>query len=521
MELSKSGWVARGIAFSVIYCAAYLAAWYQSLDQWFLPTGLRVAALLFLPYRYWPFLFLGDAAGLLEIRGAKAERYGELWAYLSPFLLAPMISVAPALLRTRFRRFGDNVAYLPILVAAISIWSSFCKIALNYALAGPIPEHLADTFHKYVVGDCLGMLIVVPLFLVWKSRNEPGFSKNKFLLDSTIAISMITTMAIASIPATTSPYLRQLFLVMEIVPAAGMTFLHGWRGAALGITATNLAIGLSLPHFDQMRAHDPDSFIAQQILVFSAMAFFALGAAITRLYDRARALGVAEAHALSIAQSSFMSTEHNLREKMLYMAQMQMGFDDYRKRMIAKLRAAGHYAAAMELNAEGVEQMALFERQSAALYPIQIERQGLYAALHAEAFTKLWAGETEVMLFVKGQPRDLSINLQIAAYRCICNAFALLAEERPNQYKIKARVWCYKGYRGIAVSVIGRCTRNAEPSSSSTLAALELEGRVKAYGGATSRRRPCRINFFVSEASSEPTRFTSKIDESDATPSLG
>lgn len=513
MERMKSGWMLKGIAFSAAYCAVYLLAWYQSLDQWFLPTGLRIAALLFLPYRYWPFLFLGDAAGLLKIRGAKAEQYGELWAYVSPFLLAPMISLAPALFRTHLKRFGDDVRWLPIIVVAISVWSSFCKIALNYALSGPTSAHLADTFHKYTVGDSLGILIVVPLLLVWKSRHQDGFSKNRFLLDASIAIAMIATMAIASLPASTSPSLRQLFLVMEIVPAAGMTILHGWRGAALGITATNLAIGLSLPHFDQMRAHDPDSFIAQQILVFSAMAFFALGAGITRLYDRARALGISEAHALSLAQSSFLSTEHNLREKMLYMAQMQMGFDDYRKRMIARLKASGHHAAAMDLNAEGVEQMALFERQSAALYPIQIERQGLYAALHADAFSRLWAADTEVMLFVKGQPKNLSVNLQLAAYRCICNAFALLRECRPDQYKIKARVWRYKGSQGIAVSVIARSTGVADPSSSSTLAALELEGRVKAYRGAASHRQACRINFFVSEPIGEKTEASQSIDE--------
>ena len=40
---TKSGWVVKGIAFSAIYCAAYLVAWYHSLDQWFLPTGLRIA----------------------------------------------------------------------------------------------------------------------------------------------------------------------------------------------------------------------------------------------------------------------------------------------------------------------------------------------------------------------------------------------------------------------------------------------------------------------------------------------
>ncbi|MBN8502382.1 MAG: MASE1 domain-containing protein [Sphingomonadales bacterium] len=512
MEQMKSGWVAKGIAFSVIYCAAYLVAWYHSLDQWFLPTGLRVAGLLLLPYRYWPFLFLGDAAGLLEIRVPKADRYGALWAYLSPFLLAPLISIAPAILRTRLKRFYGDVAWLPLVIIAISFWSSLCKIAVNYALSGPTVPDLPETLGKYVVGDCFGILLVYPPILIWRGNHSDGFDRRKFIIDTSVLAGTMIVILLTTLPLKSNTPLKQLLLVAPMLPVALITLVHGWRGAAIGITSANLLIGVSLREIYSPAAYDQHSFFTQINIAVFCISLLELGAMISKLYERARRLGIAESHAHALAQSSFLSSEQSLKDKLKYMAQMQMGFDEYRRKLIVHLRESGHYAAAMELNAEGVEQMAWFERQSAALYPLQLERQGLYAALHSHAFSELWAGDAEVMLLVKGQPKSLSLDLQLSAYRCICNSFALLSECAPDLLKVRARVWRYRGHRGIAVSIIGRATKHQESSSSSTLAALELEGRVKAHNGAVSRRSACRINLFMSEVDIELAPITGRVE---------
>lgn len=58
----------RGMLISVCYCLVSLILWRLSIDQWYLPVGLRVVALLFRPYREWPFLLLGDAAAMLVLR---------------------------------------------------------------------------------------------------------------------------------------------------------------------------------------------------------------------------------------------------------------------------------------------------------------------------------------------------------------------------------------------------------------------------------------------------------------------
>lgn len=58
----------RGMLISVCYCLVFLMLWRFSLDQWYLPVGLRVVTLLYRPYREWPFLLAGDAAAMLFLR---------------------------------------------------------------------------------------------------------------------------------------------------------------------------------------------------------------------------------------------------------------------------------------------------------------------------------------------------------------------------------------------------------------------------------------------------------------------
>ena len=85
----------RGALISVCYCLAFLSLWYCSIDQWYLPVGLRVITLLLRPYREWPFLLAGDAAAMLWLRLplSYSQGYELSWAYVTPLVHAPMIAL--------------------------------------------------------------------------------------------------------------------------------------------------------------------------------------------------------------------------------------------------------------------------------------------------------------------------------------------------------------------------------------------------------------------------------------------
>ncbi|WP_192820369.1 MASE1 domain-containing protein, partial [Xanthomonas oryzae] len=62
------GWLKsaiRGLLTATAYSIGFHLAWQCSLDQWYLPAGLRIAALLFSPSRLLPWILLGDVAALL------------------------------------------------------------------------------------------------------------------------------------------------------------------------------------------------------------------------------------------------------------------------------------------------------------------------------------------------------------------------------------------------------------------------------------------------------------------------
>ena len=502
MERIKGSDIAKGLALATAYCGAYLASWYLSLDQWFLPAGLRAAALLFLPTRYWPYAFAGDAAALLVIRGPKAEVYSEEWAYLSPLLLMPLIALPVVMLRKHLGNLRQKWKWLPMIALGLAIWATVCNLTLNVVLAGPGADEPTSALHDYfriAVGQFLGIMLLVPPLFVWSRRRESAQQGWGLLRDMVLAGGVLAFLYSAVVvPGGVSPEVTQGLLMMMILPAAGLTLIHGWRGAALGTVMVNVTIGLTLVRVNIPGAHDSVAFIAQQALAVVGSALLVLGTVISEHHERAQRSGLAEQDALRLAHSSFQSAEHMLREHLLYMAQMQMMLDDERKELAAWLKSRGHYEAAMDINSRGVMHRRVFDEQALALYPIRIEEQGLYAVVHSEAFSDFWAGQAEVLYSLRGQPRDLSVELQLTAYRCLCHAMALFSECEPAEVRIKMRVWRGARRRGIVLFIDAVPGAAAQPSQAGVAAAGLLAARVKAHGGVV-RRHGHRVGVLLTE----------------------
>jgi MASE1 len=499
VEQTKWSGFAKGLVIAAAYCGAYLILRQLSFNQWFLPAGLRTACLLLVPYRYWPYLFAGDAAALLVLRGPTAGDYSPQWAFLSPFLLILAISIVPLAVRKRLKSINALTRSLPVVAMSMAVWSSSCNMALNYYLNGPVPLVTFENFTRYVVGDFMGILMVIIPCLLWLRRGLGIANPRKLGQDAALAVATIATMYLVATATPDSQHLfRQFVLLMMVLPAVVLTFIHGWSGAAIGIFAVNLAMSQTLTYTGVPGQHDQAVFFAQEGLVIAAITLLTLGFRIAENYDKARQAGVAQSEALVIAQKSFLSSEQMLREHMLYMAQMQLSFDDERKDTVEWLKARGHAQAAMDLNARGMSSRRTFDERAPALYPLRIEQEGLYAVLHAESFTNFWGAGAEVYLGYKGQPKRLSVDLQLAAYRCICHAMAQLSESEPSEYRISMRIWHFGSRRGISVAVTVDPTAQSRVTPAAVAASAILDARVKAYGGVT-KREPHRVRVFLSE----------------------
>ena len=384
MEDAKWSDTAKGLVLSAAYCASFLGAWCLSFDQWYLPAGLRAVSLLFVPYRYWPYLFAGDAAALLVMRVPKAEQYSTLWAYLSPFLLMPMVSSLALLLRNKFKTDQDKTRWLPLAALSIAVWSSISNMILNYCLYGPRASVSFANLYKFSVGDYLGILMVALPVLLFLGRNNGQVKPRHAVRDTLIAGAAIFTLyCVAAVPALEAAFHQGLLMLM-LLPVVGLTFRHGWRGAAIGILAVNIVTAMKIPYMNTPGTYDAEIFVTQQALAIAATGLLMLGTVISDLFDKARVAGVAEKEALLLAQNSFLSSESKLRDQVIYMAQMQLRLDDYRDELVTWLKQHRHFEAAMDLNNCGVAHAQLFDQQALALYPMRIEAQGLYAVLNAD-----------------------------------------------------------------------------------------------------------------------------------------
>ncbi len=493
-------WI-KGIALTALYCPAFLLAWYLSVDQWYLPAGIRAVALFFLPYRYWPYVYAGDAMAYLFLRIPKAGKYSEQWAYLSPLLLAPTISIVPFIFRQMLGDLTESIRWISIVALATAMWSAVTNLLINRMLIGPINSDTLDDFLRWSIGDYIGMLVIVsPLLLVLNKRDQLH-SPRQFWRDSALAAAFMIGLILAVHAEYAKPVLRQALLMLMIAPGVALTIRHGWRGAALGVSAAAIAVGLTLPYvgFDVfVGAHDATTFVAQLALTISSTALLVLGVIISDHYGKARQLGIAEGHALRIARTGFLSSERLMRDRVVAMAQAQSRIDESHKALIQLLKEKGHSTAAMELTRHGAIHAQQFNEYVSAIYPVRIEQQGLYDALQSSAFSSIWTGGTPVRYMLSGRAKRLSVDTQLTAYRSACNAIALLGACNPRRFVIRARAWRFFDAQGITLSVTAVGATEAAPLNSDTPGSLELEGRIKANGGIL-RFRPSAVSFLLSE----------------------
>jgi hypothetical protein len=251
-------------------------------------------------------------------------------------------------------------------------------------------------------------------------------------------------------------------------------------------------------------SHDEVVLYAQFWILLSSTVFLLLGSQITRHYQKAIASGFAEQEALNLARMSLLSNEPAVRDQLIVMASMQVLMDGERDLLAKDLRANGKHREAMELHRRGVEHRQLFEVQALVVYPIGIECDGLFGVLDTTTFRESRASGVEVrFLFGRIDPRTLSEELQVSAYRCLCHAIDHLSDWEPTRYRLRLRVWHGRVLRGLYLSVDIDTEYEREPTPHGESAALLLDARVKAHGGML-RRTPRRIRLLLSEPVEEP-----------------
>lgn len=486
-----------GLVLAVIYAFACWGARKLSLDQFYLPAGIRVAALLLCPPRLWPYLFLGEYAYFAQMRYPMVEKYGLTWVILASVSLMPTVAM---IVRLHRRMVATTTqAWLLSVGATSAVAVTSLNLVLMHLL-WPTPDvPLLTGAARYIVGDFIGILTVVPLALLWASRRAELPWTGRFLTPSiaALALMILTGIASALIPEESATAKSSLQLLMAL-PAIALTCLLGWRGAAIAVPSLNLIIGLTTPKPYPL-AFDATTFTTQMVMAVASIALLLFGSRITHYYHRYRIRDDGERNALKLARNSHIASEKGLRERALHIRKLGDGIEVSLREVVNWLKLQGHHEIASGLLNTAAVHSHQFRTQASMVYPTTLDHLGLYVALQAGGVRESWDQSNRMTRpRLEGDPCMLSTGLQLAAYRALTEAVSLLLEHEFGQIVVRARCGRFGSRRGILIVVA--LLDSVQPLSGTTVAMVDehLAGLPLAYGGFVQCRRN-RVRIVLAE----------------------
>jgi glucose-6-phosphate-specific signal transduction histidine kinase len=496
----------NGFALLLVYALACWIARKLSLDQFYLPAGVRVAALLVCPPRLWIYLALGEYAYFAQIRYPMIERYGIAWVVMGSLLLLPAVAGIVQFHRSVMAQRTD--VWILSIAATSAVTVTLLNLAMSHSL-WPSPPELPffTALIRFAVGDFVGILTLAPLTMLWMRRDqEPRWSHEMLLsIAMTLLVMLVLGASAAALPDTLIGTRTTLQLLI-LVPAIVLTCKYAWRGAAISVPILNLIIGCTTPAETHLSFHR-ETFELQHIASAAGASLLILGSIITHYYrqyrtgdlDRLAAIERVKTAAEHV-RTSHMASEMDLRERALSMRRLGEGIDHSLSEIAYFLKQHGNHSLATDLLRISVANSRQFRGQTSMVYPTALEHVGLYLTLQISGINEEWSETNRVAtLRLDGDPCQLSVGLQLAAYRTLVEAVSLLLKHEPGQVGIRARCGRVKGYQGIFASV--QLIDKGHPVSPRTAAmAIErLTGRTLAYSGAVQCRRN-RIRIVLIEA---------------------
>lgn len=497
-----------GIALAVLYAVACWATWHLSVDQFFLPAGIRVAALLLTPKRMWPYLVLGEYAYFAQMRYPMIENYGMSWVIFASACLIPAVAL---IVHLHHRLMAStNESWLLSIAASAALVATALKLGLIHMLwAVPPSMPFYTNAILYVLSDYIAILTVAPLALLWmrrRSNYDWTVWRRRPTFAALASLGVLGTLLI--LVSTQDHSARATLQLLLVLPVIALTCMHGWRGAAIGVPLMNIILSQTMPTTGLPGSFDETTFVTQQIIAITSTALIALGPRITHHYHQHTPGTMAEPPTSALSRSAHLANEQELRERAMGLRQIADDIEEALGETVQQLKAGGHEASATDLLRAFSQRSQQFRELTSMVYPTELEHAGLYVALQAGGLREKWnASHRIVRPILGGDPCRLSMGLQLAAYRAFAEAVSLLLKDEVGQIQISARCGCYKGVRGIVLNVALLDRHRMLASRTMERAIDRLSARAHAYSGSVQCQGH-RITMVLLDNVGEPGRET-------------
>lgn len=426
---------------AVAYAIGFALLRQISFSHWLVFAGLRLAALLLVPYRYWPALAIGEMGPLAYTGITWLDQFGWLWSML---IMVPPIGLAmPVVYWCRERlhvlpsKSAINMGALLLCTLLVSvIWtvSNMGILAAAQLPPGYPPLQYGVLAARWMLGNYLGVLTLTPLILLLREDllATPLREFAKRISDSRLALESLSLLLPALALLTwfgsgASGNVRQAAQMAMFLPVVWLALRHGWRGAAIGGTAASIAIVLMMP-----ARYDDDTLRAQVFVAFTITTMLLLGARIAALNQREQQERADFRLTLALAQRNVHMGEMQLRKASEALEQIRATVHSVYQHRPGHSRQLLPDSDERSYQRQAAGTQEQLYRLADSLYPLAWEERGLPAALREGSMARV-LDETGLLYRCDirgGALGQLSPAVQMTLYRLAFEAIVCACADR-------------------------------------------------------------------------------------------
>lgn len=438
LDMQKGTGVAwlRQLAVAVAYAAVVSLTREVSFSHWVLISGVHMAALLLVPYRYWAALMVGETLSLTYLSVTCLDQLGAAWAICNAVPSVAFVMPIAYFFREHWKvlpsRGNVNIGALLTCSLAISLLRSAYSVGL--VSTAKLPEGYPALKHgflagQWIIGNYLGILTVVPFVLVVRQvlRVSAGKSIWAYMAKSKMAmecafllIPVLVFLVSLGLNASPTTNTRQLAQIAMFLPVVWLTVRYGWQGTAVGATLASFAVVVLMP-----KIFDVNTLNAQLFIAFTISTMLIMGERIGTLHQQAQQERTDLRMALALAQRNMHQGEMQLRMTSQALEQVRETVHSVYNVMLGRLRHMTPVIDDRSYRRQALVAQDQLYRLADSLCPVTWRERGLPGVLREGPLARV-LDETGVSYWcdLRGPVSVLSPTIHLAIYRVVCEAVA-------------------------------------------------------------------------------------------------